>query len=461
MNRSFAIVSFVLLGATTIQGCKQEHAEPTRAAPEPSSSGGKAVPITSTQAPEAPKDPPTLVAQPAFQGEASGGSLYASGKELLVLSDNRIGRVVGDKIEWFYKFERGEPGAFGYRMLRDITGTYPDGLFGYLVYENGRAPVPGIAPLTGKGGQEVVFAPGGGWGNINGVATVGESVVVHGEDNYEGPKVLTVRGPRVERYIIPASSQGCENTMPFPKGALNATAFGGAKNGMLAAVGDHCSDEKQAAVEIWPPNETKPKLVKLDRKKGDFFVPFSSGSILEIRGDQVTQLPETGDLQRAYLEPDGTLAVVTQDAILKLDEGAWKTAARLAFGTRVRSIARHDGTLWIGTDGGIARLVEGKPSDYTDECKTPFVFLYDVSWKAEPTYTFPTTRKALSTFADKDKIKLVEIALGKRRLGLTVPDKKVGEAVIAHVKANMKDENPKLLCLSPQVTREIKLDGKP
>jgi hypothetical protein len=25
----------------------------------------------------------------------------------------------------------------------------------------------------------------------------------------------------------------------------------------------------------------------------------------------------------------------------------------------------------------------------------------------------------------------------------------------------MKDENPKLLCLSPQVTREIKLDGKP
>ncbi|MBK6520301.1 MAG: hypothetical protein IPG04_40800 [Polyangiaceae bacterium] len=54
----------------------------------------------------------------------------------------------------------------------------------------------------------------------------------------------------------------------------------------------------------------------------------------------------------------------------------------------------------------------------------------------------------------------MEFNEGARRLGLVVPSKEVGEAVIAHVKANMKDEDPKLLCYQPASTREISLGAK-
>jgi hypothetical protein len=91
-------------------------------------------------------------------------------------------------------------------------------------------------------------------------------------------------------------------------------------------------------------------------------------------------------------------------------------------------------------------------------CATPFVFLYDVSPKSEPTFTFPTTRKALSTFDKLDRIGLVEFDENGRRLGITVPDKAVGEAVMAHVVANMKDEKPRLICYQPKAPRTIKLD---
>ncbi len=47
-----------------------------------------------------------------------------------------------------------------------------------------------------------------------------------------------------------------------------------------------------------------------------------------------------------------------------------------------------------------------------------------------------------------------------RRLGVKVKSKKQGEAVIAHIKANMENEYPELFCYSPNKPRVIKMSPK-
>jgi len=90
-----------------------------------------------------------------------------------------------------------------------------------------------------------------------------------------------------------------------------------------------------------------------------------------------------------------------------------------------------------------------------DECKTWFVDLYAVSHKNDKKYTYPTTRKALASFPDVSKIGLVEFQGDSRRLGITVQSRKQGEAVAAHVRDTMKDENPRIFCYAPKKPRQI------
>lgn len=93
---------------------------------------------------------------------------------------------------------------------------------------------------------------------------------------------------------------------------------------------------------------------------------------------------------------------------------------------------------------------------FSDGCVTPFVTLFDVVASSPPDFPFPSTKKALSTFAQSSDVKLVEYRHdGKRKLGVIVPSREVGDALVAHVKANMKDEAPVLVCHAPAVLREV------
>jgi len=87
---------------------------------------------------------------------------------------------------------------------------------------------------------------------------------------------------------------------------------------------------------------------------------------------------------------------------------------------------------------------------WTEDCKTPFVFLFDVVEQSGPEFNFPNTRGALASFPKLAEINLVEIKIGSgRKLGVVVPSKDVGEQVVEHVKKQMKDENPGLACYKP------------
>jgi hypothetical protein len=116
--------------------------------------------------------------------------------------------------------------------------------------------------------------------------------------------------------------------------------------------------------------------------------------------------------------------------------------------------------IWASLDS-VYLLAEGKGTAFEDGCPTPFVHLYDVSADNPKDFTFPATRKALSTFAGVTEVGLVDFhAEGARRLGITVPSKAQGEALVAHIKAHMKDEDPRLICYEPKDPRKIEVRPK-
>src|SRR5262249_4294818 len=119
------------------------------------------------------------------------------------------------------------------------------------------------------------------------------------------------------------------------------------------------------------------------------------------------------------------------------------------------------GETFFATSARVVYRLRPAPKDdappLEEGCATPFVYLYDVSSKNAKDFTFPSTRKALSTFAGAGEIGLVESTDGGRRLRSTVTRKAQGEAVIAHLKETMKDEEPQLYCYEPKAARKIEL----
>ncbi|NUO49725.1 MAG: hypothetical protein HOV80_12795, partial [Polyangiaceae bacterium] len=423
---------------------------------------------TSAAAAITPEAPPLLDLAEQFPVPESYSGVYALDGAIIVSSRNRYGRLGDQGVEWL-KTYGGHP-AYGETIVMSVSGVYPDGVDVITSLSNGRAPLPSYSPATGQG-SGVTFSPGGGMGWVAGIARVGASTLVAGYDNMEGGhQILHVRGPKLERKHLSLKEGGCSEE-DFPKAALETHDFGATKAGTVLAFGDLCG--KESAVEVWAAGgSSKPKIVKppgglesygndLLQGPGDVLWIANSRDkqILEYKDGGFSQLPALpGDkkLVKAFVDRD-TLHATDGNVIYKLDGGAWKTAATLVWSSDFSHLLLRDGTYWGVSASKLVKLVPGKSNAYTEGCKTPFVQLYDVSDKAEPTYKFPTTTKALATFADIEKVGLVEYYEGRRRLGITVPSKEVGDAVIAHVKATMKDEDPKLLCYEPKKPRAIEV----
>ena len=95
---------------------------------------------------------------------------------------------------------------------------------------------------------------------------------------------------------------------------------------------------------------------------------------------------------------------------------------------------------------------------FVEGCDHPFVYIFDVSKSAPADFVFPSTKKALATFPAVADIELVELThQGKRRLGARVKDAAMGRALVTHIVANMKDEQPLLVCFTPSTERRIAL----
>ncbi len=480
MKRCWVLASWFALACSEPADPAGREAAPSGSAVEVASAPSSPTAQTSASAAVANVPPPiaTLVPeQVAALSELTEVSLHRAGAQLLVMTEKKVGRLANGGVEWSAGVFPGDSPAFGPTQLYWVGGEWPDSLDVLFRYANPRAPVPTYWPLTGKGGS-LSFAPGGGGGFISGVARVGETTLVSGWDFMDGYRIMTARGPVVRRLRTLAAT-GCkpgEVTIPDfgpPPPAVNPYVFGSTSAGTLLSIGSHC-DKRGPAAEIWDAKgeqkivslkEVGPDIdfgIELLPGKGDSAWLFTPGkSLVAFDAGSFKRLPGLAKPPKnAFVSSEGELFASDGATIHRLERDAWLPVAHLAWPTTFGSIASHEGAFWVTLGGRLKKLVPGEAVAFREGCSTPFVLLYDVSWKSEPTYTFPTTRKALSTFPDVGKLKLVEFNEGARRLGLVVPSKEVGEAVIAHVKANMKDEDPKLLCYQPASTREISLGAK-
>jgi hypothetical protein len=454
--------------------------------PEKEPLAASAAPLVASAAPSASaalerkpaKSGIPTVAPEAFVGtQGMAVDFYAIEGALIVVSGLRVGRIVGEGVEWFGTLPETNAWLGGSQINR-VLGVWPDAVDVLYSSNNGRAAQPSIYPLTGKGAS-VTLAPGGGMGWVSGTARLGKSTVVGGYDMAEGYKIRTFRGPGLRLQPTRAAKVGCSDEelqrqwgSPEETVAVAFRALAATEKGTLVTVGNLCDRDDRPVAEVWD-EPGKSRIIELGAwtKQLSYFPELLVGKgdelwlgstpVLRYSGGKFEPLPQVDrPFKTLFVSAAGKLHGIAGRTIHRFDEGKWTPIANLPWPMSFGTITMDDKeTLWVSTGGGVARLRE-QSADIEGDCQTPFVYLYEVSWKNEPQYTYPTTRKALSTFPGVADLTLVEYWEDRRSLGIQVKSKAQGEAVIAHVMANMKDEHPELICYVPrQKARVIDMNG--
>lgn len=446
--------------------------------PPPSVTASAAAPSVTASA-AAPATIPTLAAEKFAPAGSKPTGLFTIENAIMVSEGPRVGRIVNDGIEWAGAVFAGSD-AFGPSIIQTVHGRWPDGVDATYTSSHGRAPMPTYEAVTGKGkGTSHTVASGGGGGRIDGVARLGASTILSTFWMAEGPALVTVRGPKLPHKAISVTQGGCKPgdanrwSPDTPADALERSAIESTPDGTLVAIGNLC--DKGPAAEVWD-KAGKSRILQLDRwwKKmaywpklfkgaGDELFAYSDAwkPILRYHDGAFEPVADLGrPVVNVFVSPDGKLHAYDGQTIHRHEEGKWTAVARLAEPKKLRAFAVEKDSFYA-MDGAVLALRETARGPAPEGCATWFVYLYEAADKNEPKFTYPATRKALSSFPQVADLGLVEIRDDyKRHLGLTVTSRGQGEAVMAHLEANMKDEDPKLFCFEPKDPRKIEIDPK-
>ncbi|MDI1444035.1 hypothetical protein [Polyangium sp. 6x1] len=458
-----------------VASCKKDDAPP------PQQEQPKAPPSAAPAEPAGPKGVPTLVLEEFSPPGSKPEVVFGVEGAIVVTHKQRVGRIVGDGVEWLKETIPPEMGAVP-TVIDSVQGRWPDAIDVLYSSDSMRTPSPSYIPLTGKGTSKT-FGFGGSPAAINGIARLGESVLLlgwsYGYD--EGISLSTVRGPKLDRKQQMPTEAGCKpgeiepnEFMPI-RPAIWASTIAASKSGVLVAVGQMCNT-RGPALEVWEENAPKSRfidvkpLVKdigywpqlLGGKEEVWLYAGKNNPILQLKGGELTALPRTeAPPTLAFVSTSGVLHVVAGPSLERWEGGKWVEIGKLSWPRMFRTVVLDGDAMWASAEGKVFRVREGKGWSFGDDCKTPFVYLYDVSPGNANNFTFPGTRKALATFPGVADIRLVEIHEGGRRLGVVVKSQEQGEALITHVRTTMKDENPMLICHAPTKPRVIEInDGK-
>ncbi len=483
MKETAFTLCLLALAASSLACGNKAGPAPEKDSPKSVSSAALSASASSASAvPTAPKEIPSLMLEQFAPGGSHPSALFAIEGALVVIEGLRVGRIEGDRIEWIDKTVPDLGAAVGGSHIDSVHGRWPDAVDVLYSSNQGRAPMPSYHALTGKG-QGFTFQPGGGLGSIAGLARAGDSLMLAGYSSQDGYQFVPVRGPAIIRHRQTPAEAGCkkgevsQSEYQPPAPAIAPWSLGGTRAGTLMAYGSLC-EKRGPALEIWDKATGKPRIVDLSgfaatmgyrvqfsRAPGEdaLWVFSETGNIiLHYENDKLEALPRLEHpLTHAFVSQAGELYASDGWTIQRFQDGKWSLVAHMPWLYKYSSLAvdEHD-KLWISAAGSVSRLKEGPSVAYHEGCATPFVFLYDVSPDNAKDFTFPSTRKALSTFPGIAELSLVEFHEGGRRLGVEVPSKEQGEAVIEHIKASMKNEHPVLRCYAPKQPRKIALKPK-
>ncbi|AKT40370.1 hypothetical protein [Chondromyces crocatus] len=480
---SNALLLALLLASSPACKPKSPPTDATPIAQDPAPTEPSAAPSASSASaalklPPTPPKVPTMALEPFAPEGTKLDGLFPIQGAIMVNKEMRIGRLVDDAIEWVgYVPETNQ--SFGGSYVYAVQGTWPDNVDVLYSSVQGRAPQPSVYPLTGKGTLRV-FGEGGSPARIIGVARSDTFTIALNWSMISSTESASVRGPaRRLKFQTPAQA-GCkpgeiERYEHFPEPpAIVPSSFGATPSGTILSLGNLC-EKRGLAAEVWSPSDEKSRIVDLSHLaepgtysvsilpgQGDeaWFLPSSKSPVLHYRDGTFEALPRLDPpATEAFLSQTGKLHTYDGQTLHRFDEGAWHPVARLAWPKHFHSIAIDArGGIWASTWGAVLKLRETESLEFTDACTTPYLHLYDVNPDNPKKFDYPTTRKALASFPDVAALTLVEAHEdGTRRLGLQVADKAQAEAVIAHLATTMKDEQPKLICYAPKVSRTIEM----
>lgn len=483
MKSTTGILLFSLVSFVSFIGCKKDPLPQPEPQKEPvvvassSASAKVAIPLPEDNA---PREPPTLVAEEFVVDKTTIEGVYLLEDGTIAVHEKlRVGRLVDNKIEWLEKKLPAMWPELGGVRITWVGGRWPDALDVMYSSNQGRAPQPTYAAFTGKG-NTITYAEGGGWGDVVGVARLGESTLIAGVD-MNGTKFATIRGPGVIRGRKTFKGAGCKDEEqrfsvdPETYPAVVPRAYGATPAGTVISAGVLC-EKRNATLEVWAKDKTTSTFIDLgDKHKenemyGSHFVPgegdegwirLTPSAVLRYIEGRVETLPEVPDgADRIFMSPNKKLYAANTWGIHRWDKDHWTHVARFGweqstYGMFADSHEQFYSSLW-----GASVFRPGKATAMTNDCSTPFVLLYNVSPDNKADFTFPTTRKALSSFAEVDDLTLVDFKQGGRRLGVVVKNKAQGEAVFEHIKKTMPKERPRLMCYEPKEPRKIDIKGK-
>ncbi|HMY21942.1 MAG TPA: hypothetical protein PKA58_36710 [Polyangium sp.] len=472
------------LSLLALVGCKKDPPPQPEPQKEPvvmasaSASAKVAVPLPEENA---PKEIPTLVPEDLVVDGVKAEGVYVLEDGTLVIHEKlRVGRIVGDKVEWLEtQLPPGRVGFGGSRIMA-VRGRWPDAIDLEYRTNHGRIPEPTYMAFTGKG-ISMTYAEGGGWGDIVGVARLGESTLIAGTD-LNGTKFATIRGPGVIRGRKLFAEGGCkpEERGGYWKGndqspAIVPRGFGATPAGTVISVGSLC-EKRNAALEVWAKDSKLSTIMDLGDKykemslygaqvlsgEGDeAWIRLDSSAVLRYIEGRIETLPTIPDgAGILFTSPNKKLYASNSWGIHRWDKDHWTQIARFAWEESSYGMYADDKEQFYKSFWGASKFRPGKSTVLTDDCSTPFVFLYVVSPDNKADFTFPTTRKALSSFAQVDDLTLVDFFQGSRRLGVSAKNKAQAEAVLEHIKKTMPKEKPRLMCYAPEKPRIIDIKGK-
>jgi len=409
---------------------------------------------------------PTLTEEELAPGGVHPSAVFAVEGAVVVVDGRRIGRIVGDGIEWLAEtLPNPAYDGLGPILVTGVYGRWPDLIGVTYVRENGRMEAGRYFPLTGVGlGWSCLL------GFVVGVAQVGESTIAVGNNGFWVDNYHTVRGT-AKRKPRTRKDANCKDPTDDP--AIDAEAVGATRGGTMVTIGSPCAGPGPAA-EIWDKHGT-PRTVSLAalwRDSGRIRVLQGEGdelwatggpwnALLRFHEGAFEALPDLGSpikspIRKVFTSRQGVLHVSDGRFVHRLDAGGWTPVAILPPGRVYTQMVMDDqGTIWV-TSETVRRLRPGPAMPVPSGCATPFVYLYGSSSVNGNNYTYPTTRKALSSFPEAGALRLVEFVDDSRRLGVVVTSAAQGEALIAHIHETMKDESPRLFCFDPSMAKSFR-----
>jgi hypothetical protein len=140
------------------------------------------------------------------------------------------------------------------------------------------------------------------------------------------------------------------------------------------------------------------------------------------------------------------------------EDDLWATAGNQILRTRAPA-GDPQRVEWPSYGVQMARDSLALPRAATKSCESIFALLFSFTRVTPDDYDFPLTRKALAGHKDLAGIRLVVTRdRGRKYFGAFAPSLEIGKKLVEVVQKGVPDSTPQLLCVKPEVVREMEID---